>query len=103
MAYGHITFNEALKHGRDLRQLMQQLEFVFDQLGHTVGEMATMVDGDGSSATHFPHMTASYGFETDAYSKAAYEELQAFYGKLNTDASVSNVKAALLQVLSKFG
>jgi hypothetical protein len=63
--------------------------------------MALMLNGDGTNATHFPYITTKFGFATDADAKAAWDELNSVLFKLTTDASVSSVNAAILQLFNK--
>jgi hypothetical protein len=102
MALTHLAFNDQLSHGRLLRQALLQLESGLEALNDIIAVMAVMLDGDGSSTTHFPYITSHFGFSTDANAKLAYEELNSLAGKLNTDASTTNVHAAMLQAFSKF-
>ena len=64
--------------------------------------MVQMLDGDGSNVSHFAAHVAAYGFADTTNAKSAYEELGALVGKLDTDASVSSVKAAIAQALARF-
>lgn len=63
--------------------------------------MQVMIDGDGSSATHFTEVTARFGFTDNATAKAGWDELNSALFKLTTDAQVSSVQAAMLQLFSK--
>jgi hypothetical protein len=64
--------------------------------------MSLMIDGDGSSSTHYTYMQGKFGFVDDAAAKSAFEELSSVLFKLNTNDSVSSVNAAILQVFNKF-
>ncbi len=102
MAVAHINFNHNTQHGQLLHSAITRLEDSFDDLNEIKGAMALMIDGDGSQAAHFAYMTVKFGFDTDALAKAAYDELASLLGKLNTNASVTDVNAALLQAFNKF-
>ncbi len=102
MAVGHIQYNPNLPHSAQFRSALSQFEDAFDHLNELRATMALMIDGDGSSANHFSYMTGKFGFLDDAGAKAAWEELNSMLAKLNTDASVSSVNAALLQAFNKF-
>ena len=102
MAFTHIQLSEDTFHGRLLRACMQHLEVGHESLDDIIATITTMIDGDGSSSTHFPEVTARFGFQNDAQSKAAYEELQSLASKFNTDGSVTFVKTALAQAFNKF-
>ena len=101
MADNHYVFDRTLPAG-------WRLGVAFDALDNTkklIAErdtMTQMLDGDGSNVTHFNAHVAAYGFTDTANAKAAYEELGALVGKLDTDASVSSVKAAIAQFLARF-
>ncbi len=71
-------------------------------LNDLLATMTLMIDGDGSDAAHFSYMQSKFGFADNATAKAGYEELASALAKLNTDGSVSNVNAAILQLLNKF-
>jgi hypothetical protein len=102
MAVTHLTFNDQLPHGRLLRRGLSQLEEGLDNLNDTKASMALMIDGDGTQAAHFTYLTAKYGFSSDADAKAAWDELNSLLFKLNTNASVTDVAAAIAQVFNKF-
>lgn len=101
MAFTKIHFNDGLPHGRLLRTALTDLENGCDGLNHVVAALALMVDGDGSSATHFDEVMTRLGTPTTAVAKALYDELQALRFKLNTDTSVTDVLAAINQALAK--
>lgn len=102
MAVQHINFNDQTPHGRMLRRGLTQLEDGLDHLNDLKATMALMIDGDGSQAAHFTYVTGKFGFGTDANAKAAWDELNSLLAKLNTDAQVTFVNAALLQCFNKF-
>lgn len=101
MAMTHIQFDDQKQHGRYLRRSLQMLEEGREQLIKTKDVMQTMINGDGSSSTHFPEVTSRFGFTDDATAKAAWDEINSALSKLTTDASVTSVQAALLQLFSK--
>lgn len=101
MAMTHIQFNDQLQHGRYLRRVLQMTEEGRETLIKTKDVMQTMIDGDGSDAAHFTEVTTRFGFTDNATSKAAWDEINSALSKLTTDASVTNVQAALLQLFSK--
>lgn len=103
MAVSHITFNDQLQHGRQLRSSLNKLEEGLIELNDILAILARMIDGNGSDASHFIYMVAKLGFPDNDTAKAAYDELQSLAFKLNTDSSVADVNAALRQAFSKFG
>lgn len=66
-------------------------------------------DGDGSDAAHYDQnaslQSISAGDYADANTaaKASFDEGASLIAKLNTDASVSNVRAAIYQYAAKHG
>ena len=102
MAATNFFIDTSKQHGSKLKSALNQLETGFDSLNDILANIPHMIDGDGSSSTHFVEVTNRYGFPDDATSKAAYEEIQSVMSKLNTDASVTSVNAALLQAFAKF-
>lgn len=101
MAYTHIYFNENTPYGRKLRFALNQLEEGVEAINDIFNAMVQMKDGDGSQAVHFARNTTLFGFESDAKSKEAYDEINSLQAKLNTNNSVTDVNAALLQAFNK--
>jgi len=101
MAVNHISYSASTQHGALLHAALAQLEAKFDDLNDIHATMALMIDGDGSQAAHFPYMTSKFGFTSDAVAKAAYDELSSLLFKLNTNTSVTDVNAAMLQAFNK--
>lgn len=102
MAVNHIAFNDQTNHGRILRRALQHVEEGLKELNDLLATMQQMIDGDGSQAAHFTYATEKFGFGSDAITKAAWDELNSLASKLNTNANVSDVNAALLQAFNKF-
>lgn len=102
MAVGHIGFNPASSHGGPLKDAITSFNDGLDQLNELFATMTQMKDGDGSQASHFDYAVAKFGFTDNVAAKAAYDELNSVLAKLNTDASVSNVNAAINQMIAKF-
>ncbi len=112
MAIGHLDFDDGLAGGRDVRRVLSGLETGYDGLLDLIATMAQQVDGDGSAIAHFTYFVQQYGAGgwkdsvavTDAHrtvAKGMWDELNSLKGKLDTDASVSSVRAALLQAFAK--
>ncbi len=102
MAVSHITFNDQTNHGRMLRAALNKGQGFLEDGNDLLGTMVMMIDGDGSDSSQFTYMTTKFGFPDNATAKAAWDELNSCYGKLNTDSSVTFLHAALVQVFSKF-
>lgn len=103
MSVSHIAFESTSEYGQQLRQALALLERGKVELNDLLGVMATMIDGDGSSPSHFDYFVPRFGFDDNMGAKAAYDELQSLMFKLNTDSSVDHVNAAMTQVFNKFG
>lgn len=101
MAVQHIGFNDQVLHGRLLRRGLQQMEEALDILNDVKATMALMIDGDGTDAAQFTYMTAKFGFSSNPEAKAAWDELNSLLFKLNTNAQVTDVNAAMLQAFNK--
>lgn len=96
MAVNHKHFNDQLHHGRKLRRALEQFEEGRQGLIDQLGIIEQMRDGDGSVAAHYAYATTKYGCASDADMKAIYDDLKAaITDRINTNASVSNVKVAL--------
>lgn len=102
MAVTHILYNKGTQYGALLKAGLQGMEIAFDGLNNLKATMALMIDGDGSQDSHFTYLANQFGFDTPALAKAGWEELNSLLFKLNTNDSVSDVNAALLQVFNKF-
>ena len=102
MATTNFYIDTSKPHGAQLRSHLNALERGFDGLNDVLANIPHMIDGDGSDSAHFSEVTTRYGFVDNDRSKAAWEELQSVMAKLNTDASVSSVNAAILQAFAKF-
>lgn len=102
MAYTHFQISPTSTHGPQLRNALTTLETGYQNCLNMLGTIPTMIDGDGSQVAHFAEVTARFGFQSDAQSKAAWEELQSMMSKLTGDGSVTFVNAALKQAWNKF-
>jgi hypothetical protein len=101
VTHNHYAFNPALPSGARLRSSLNQLENGRNVL---IAELATMtadLEGDGSSDAHYSNVTMRYGFGSNEYAHAAYNELSSALAKLTTDAEVTFVQAALLQLFTR--
>lgn len=98
----HISFNPNSTYGILLRTAMGSLETGLVKANEVLGTMTEMLDGDGSSDTHYTYITSKFGFTDNAVAHAGYAELSALVGKLNTDGSITNMHAALIQAFNRF-
>lgn len=95
MAVAHVNFNDQTHHGRQLRRGLQQIEEGRQNLNAVLGIIEQMRDGDGSVASHYAYATVKFGCTNDADTKKLYDDLKVVMDKLNTNASVTQVKAVL--------
>jgi hypothetical protein len=98
MAVTHYQFNPSTQSGGRLRNVLNQTENGRLGLIKELGVMTGDLDGDGSDAAHFTNVVTRYGFGSNEYAKAAWEELNSAVAKINGNGSVSNVTAALEQL-----
>lgn len=101
MAVLHIPF-DSTNHSQRIRECLRHLEEGRQGLINEVATMSLMIDGDGSSETHFDAVRIKYGFPSNTVAKAAKEELASCLSKITTDSSITSVQAALLQAFNKF-
>lgn len=112
MAISHLQFGNSTTAANQLRSGLQQLESGREQLIKALAKMNTMIDGDGSNIAHFDEVVKRFEVHdyqtgqavTDAMrttAKALWDELNSCMFKLTTDASVSSVQAAILQLMNK--
>lgn len=78
-------------------------------LGQELAVADQMRDGNGSEASHYDLFASEKGYAAGDYvdantaAKAAYDELASLHFKLTTNASVTDVAAAIDQACAKFG
>lgn len=102
MADLHLDFVNSTAHASRLRNTLSHGEAFLEGMAREIATMQLMIDGNGSEASHFVGVAASYGFEnTGVDAKAAWEELQSAYSKVSGDGAVSSVNAALKQLFNK--
>ena len=96
MAYQHISIQQGSPLGGQLYNAISQLESSKAKLNELVNAMPYMVDG-----SDYSHLEVQFGFETGK-GETAKAELESMLAKINTDDSVTNVNAAMLQVFNFF-
>lgn len=101
MALGFLYYDKGTVYGGKLNSVMGDLENALNRLNGMLGTMTQMIDGDGSNDSHYTEMTSRFGFTSNAVAHNAFNELGAMHGKLFTDASVTNVRAATVQAINK--
>lgn len=97
----HNFFNQSGQYGSALRSSLTAFENGIANLNLVFNTMNEMLEGDGTVDAHYSTITNRYGFVDDAKSRAAYDDINAALGKVNTDASVSNTQAALRQLFDR--
>lgn len=102
MAVAHIDFNHDTRDASRLTRYMLGLEENYNGLNRELATLALMIDGDPSNAANYTYMKDRYSFVDNAEAKGAYDELSSLMFKLNTNGSVTDVNAALLQAFNKF-
>lgn len=105
MAKTNLYFTGSGQYGGRLRSGLNALETAMDHLNDVLANMALMIDGDGSSDSHYNEIRDRYGFKADAAgsadANATYAELNSVMAKLNSDTSQTNVNAAIMQLINK--
>ena len=97
----HYQFNPAAQSGARLRSSLAQLEQGRNALLAELATMTADLTGDGSLDAHFTNVTTRYGFGSNEYARAAWNELNSAAFKMNTNAPVSDVKAAFDQLFTR--
>ena len=103
MAATNIPFDRSNQFGQEIKALLNAYRKVNQDGPLILSAMAHMIDGDGTSDTHFTEMVTLGIYDNTTDAKASYDELQSVNAKLTTDASVTSVDAALKQVCAKHG
>lgn len=102
MADNHYVFDRTLPAGFRLGKACDALESMRQGLIDEHDTMIQMLSGVDTDPASYAAHVAAYGFTDTDNAKAAFLELGALVGKLDTDASVSSVKAAIAQALARF-
>lgn len=101
MATTKITMNENLRHTGQARSWLSALEAMLDAGDDLFLSIPTMIDGDGSNISHFTLVTTLMGFENNTMAKAFWDEFQSAWSKLSGNGQVTDVNAALRQIIAK--
>lgn len=94
MSVNHISIDERKPHGRQLRRGLSLLREALAVLRAEAGAMTVMVDG-----SDYVYLEDQFGFPAGK-GQSAKGELESTLAKFNTDADVTNVKAATDQLLN---
>lgn len=109
MAATFVDFDQTTPVGRKLARALQMIREGRDVLRDAIALMEQMRNGDGSLASHYALLASEGGFQAGGYAdanaaaKAAYDESASLYGKLNTNAAVTDVANAVTQAAAKLG
>jgi hypothetical protein len=101
MAVSHVYILNS-EYGAAFHSAKNAFENGFNRLNDLKATMALMIDGDGTSINHFTYMVAKFGLSSTTDAKALWDECNSLLFKLNTDAQVTNVNAAIKQFFNKF-
>jgi hypothetical protein len=99
MAVSHVLYDPNSPYGSRLRNALRTLENGVSELNDVLGIMTLMLDGGVATA----YLAARFGTADAAVAQSLYNEISALMAKLNTDASVTNVKTAIAQAIQKLG
>lgn len=99
----HYAFDRNSPAGFRLGRAHEGLDLALVGLVAERDTMLQMRDGadNPGDASNYAAVTAAYGFVSDAEARGAFLELDALVAKLTTDASVTDVHAAIKQFLSR--
>ena len=102
MPVGHLKYSPTTStHGKFVQSMLSSLKDGKRKLADLIGVLNLMIDGDGTQDTHYTYMRIALGCDTDAGARAIWDELNSANSKISTDASVTNVNAALEQLFNK--
>lgn len=96
----HLAFVKSTPHGKDLDDALLAGKAFLRGISDVFAVMDRMRD-DGVLA--LAYIQDKYGFPDTATAQAAYDELNSLQAKLNTNASITDMNAAMLQAFAKFG
>lgn len=104
MATTYIDFDPQTAIGRKLSRSLQMIREARDVLRDALATMATMVDGDGSDASHFTILTSEAGYPSNAVAKSSWNELQSLSYIINRPGGQGDAAgAAITQACAKHG
>jgi len=96
MAVQHIAINKSAALGSRLYSAIDRLQSAIAELNELKNAMPYMVDNGDHS-----HLEVQFGLNT-GQGELAKGELESMLAKLNTNASVTDVNAAMQQVFNYF-
>jgi hypothetical protein len=97
MAAGYIPYSASTPRQAELRSLIRQLKEVRERLTTVRSQMVQTIDGSDYTA-----MESEYGIAAGKGDEA-FAELDSCLAKLNSDASQTNILAAIDQLVAKMG
>jgi hypothetical protein len=109
MAANYIELDRQTDVGRQLIRGLQMVREGKEILAAVRDVIIQMRDGDGSQASHYDVVAGEMGYTANDYAdanaaaKASFDELDSLMAKINTDNSVSSVRAAIHQACAKHG
>jgi hypothetical protein len=109
MAAAYIPFDRNKDVTRKVVGALQKLREGKQDLEDALEVMTQMKDGDGSQAAHFDLLASQGTFaagdyaDANAAAKAFFDEVSSLSFKLNTNGSITDMDAALIQACAKLG
>lgn len=109
MAATFVDFDANTPVGRKIARGLQMLRESRDVIRDALGMMNELSDGNRNTAGDFDLLAVEGAYQAGDYGTAnaaalaSYQELNSLYAKLSTDASVSNVAAAITQAAARHG
>lgn len=97
MAAAYIPYGVATPRQGELRSLIRQLKETREKLTTVRSQMVQMIDGSDYSA-----LESEFGIVT-THGAGAFAEIDSCLAKLNTNSSVTDVLAAIDQLVAKMG
>jgi hypothetical protein len=103
MAATHVRFSIDTRFGSSLADSLAKFEYEFERLQHIWGTLQRMINGDGSSDTHFTLVQEALGTDNVTEAKAAYDELASMMGKLTVADPSTPITAVNAAIVQAFG
>lgn len=109
MAANAIQYDKSKDISRNLDRGLSMLLEAKELLTNVLAAQVQLIDNGGATAADFDLLATTGGYtagdftDANAAAQASYNELASLMAKLNSDASVDNVDAAIKQICAKHG
>ena len=103
MADTSIQFDRSLQLSQEIKAYINACRKVVTDGPNLLAAIVHIVDNDGSSETDYAKFKTLTGCTDNAMAQSLYNELASVNAKCTSDASQTNVAAALKQVADKTG